>query len=333
MTMKQLIWKSSAVVLTTTFFATLQTMAVPLNATLSLKSGKVTAGYVTGAESDGILLSVNPEGGGASKIPNDQIVDLNMEEPKGWSTAVTTFTAGNYEAAEKMFASLANEYDALVPLRDSYGSLARLYYFRCLQQLGKLAELATAMDKQLANQLSLGDFYRGYYDEVKGWSILGKEDWLALGSYVQSYEEEQIGSALPQKPFQKISESRIAALCFLRAKWHESQNNQDMALVDYHRAITYNLGADRSLRAKSLAESLRILAGKLEKKPTDKTLQNRAYAVAVLYRDLAGKGEVPEAYKPLLTKPESTEPPAPPKAEEKPAEAAPATEEAPPAAE
>ncbi len=322
MTMKKVISKISATLVLSALILPMQLRAEPLQATVSLKTGKVTAGYVTGAESDGILLSVQPDGGGAFKIPNEQIVDLNMEEPKGWAAALNSFTAGNFAESEKQFSALADEFDKLVPLKDSYGSLARLYYFRSLKQLGKLTELSTAMDKQLANQLSLGEFYQGYYDDIKGWSILGKEDWLALGSYVQSYEEEQLGSSLPQKPFQKLPESRIASLCYLRAKWHESKGDADTALIDYHRAITYDLGSDRALRAKALAECLRIMAAKVEKKPTDKALRNRAYAVAILYRDLAGKGEVPETYKPLLTKPEPDAKPA--AAQETPVEEAPA---------
>ncbi len=313
--MRELSWKMPATTLALGCLMMTSASAEPLQATISLKTGKVTAGYVTGAEADGVMLSVQPDGGGASKIPNDQIANLNMEEPKGWAQALSVFTAGDYAKAEGMFATLANEFDSLVPLRDSYGSLARLYHFRCLKQLGKLTELAAAIDKQLANQLSLGDFYQGYYDDVKGWAILGKEDWLALGSYIQSYEEEQLGSSLPQKPFQKLSEARVAALCFLRAKWHESQGDPDTALIDYHRAITFNLGAGRSLRARALEESLRIMAAKVEKKPTDGALRKRAHAVAVLYRDLAGAGEVPAEYKPLLTKPEDPAPPPAAKAE------------------
>lgn len=277
--------------------------AEPLQATITMKTGKVTAGYVTGAEADGVLVSLQPDGGGAFKVPNEQIVDINMDEPKGWSTAVSTFSAGRHAEAEGIFSKLATEYDKLVPLKDSYGSLSRLYHFRCLKQLGKLEELSSAMDKQLANPLSLGDFYQSYLDDIKGWAILGKKDWLALGSYIQSFEQEQLTSSLPQKPFQKLPESRQAALSFLRAAWNESQGNADLALIDYNRATTLDFGADRSLRAKALTAALRILAEKVEKKPGDKTLRQRAYSTAVVYRDLVGAGQVPETYKPLLEKP------------------------------
>ncbi len=277
--------------------------AEPLQATITLKTGKVTAGFVTGAEPGSVLISLQPDGGGAFAVPTEQIADINMDEPKDWSTALATFSAGRYTEAEGLFASLASEYDKLVPLTDSYGSLARLYHFRCLKQLGKLEDLSSTLDKQLANPLALGNFYQSYFDDIKGWAILGKKDWLALGSYVQSYEQEQLSSSLPQKPFQKLPESRRAALSFLRATWHESQGNPDLALVDYNRAVTFDFGADRSLRAKALSAALRILADKVEKKPTDKTIRQRAYATAIVYRDLVGAGEVPEAYKPLLVKP------------------------------
>jgi hypothetical protein len=300
--MKTICWFFVAAV---AFSGAARVLAAPLQATVTLKTGRVTAGYVTGAESDGVMISLQPDGGGAFKVPNDQIADINMDEPKGWSAALATFTAGRYADAEGMFSKLADEFDPLVPLQDSYGSLSRLYHFRSLKQLGKLQDLSSAIDRQLANPLALGDFYRSYFDDIKGWAILGKEDWLALGSYVQSYEQEQLSSSLAQKPFQKLPESRLAALCFLRASWHESQGNPEMALTDYNRAVTYNFGSDRSLRSKAMAASLRILAAKLEKKPTDKALRQRAHATAIIYRDLVGAGEVAEAYKPLLEKPSS----------------------------
>ncbi|MDP1588386.1 MAG: hypothetical protein Q8M07_11615, partial [Prosthecobacter sp.] len=156
--------------------------AEPLAIQITNLNGEPTAAFLISAEKDGIVISTSPTGGSSYKLPLANIRDMSIDEPKGWSLAMQTFAAGNFAEAEKLFAQLGDEFDKLVPLQDSFGSLARLHQFMSLQKLGRHADLAKVMDKQLANPLSFSAHYTEDFVDLEGWALMGKKDWLSLGA-------------------------------------------------------------------------------------------------------------------------------------------------------
>ena len=288
--------------------------ADPLSISIINNSGEITNAFVLGAESDGIVLTMQQGGGNSFKMPIQNIREYNIEEPKGWALAVATFTGGDFANAEKLFAQLGADYEKLIPLRDSYGSLARLYYFRSLREQGKFAELATAMDKQRAAPLSLGAYYNADLVELQGWAWVGKKDWQALETYLKDFQEEDAQKLLPQPAFKDLPPARLASLAFMRGLWHEQQKRPDLANVDYSRAMTVDFGSNPYIMAQATLGCLRIVDARLQAKPDDLGLKRNAHALAVTFRDISGSGNIPAEFAKHLEKP--PEPAAPAKKEE-----------------
>lgn len=292
--------------------------ALPVMATLS--SGQRNPGFLVGAEPDGLIISTAPVGGNTAKVLFSNIADLNVEEPKGWGSAEIQLNAGNYAEAEKAFAKLADDYAALIPWKDGYGSIARLNHFKTLKAQGKLKELAAAMDRQLAKPLALGALHKIDFDDLRGWAILGKGDMQALQFYLNEFQEPVNKWGL-QPLFKPGLPGRIhASLAYLRGHLNDKAGKTDLALIDYHTAMTWNNGSDRILFGLACLDALKIAAAKTAAKPDDLALKKSAHFLAVTYRDLVGKGKVPGEFNALLApipedKPASEAPSAP--AEEK----------------
>ncbi len=291
------------------FLTLLTTLLVPfslnaaegLNISIINNAGEITNASIIGADVDGLLLS---QGGGNSfKLPLQNVKEYNIEEPKGWSVALATFVGGDYANAEKLFAQLSADYEKLIPLRDSYGSLARLYHFRSLREQGKFSELAVAMDKQRAAPLSLGAYYNSDLVELQGWAWVGKKDWQALETYLKDFQEVDAQKLLPQPAFKDMPPARLAALSFMRGLWNEQQKRPDLANVDFSTAMTVDFGSNAYVTAQATLGCMRVIDGRLQTKPDDLGLKRQACALAVTFRDLSGGGKVPEEFAKYLEKP------------------------------
>jgi len=298
------------------------TLALPLHAASGplpimavSASGQRNPGFLVAAEADGLVISNAPQGGNSIKVLYTNIVELNVEEPKGWSAALARLNAGNYADAETTFSTFADDFAALVPWKDGYGSLARLYHFKALKGLGKFAELATAMDRQLAKPLVLGDISKIDFNDLRGWAILAKADLQALQSYLNEFIDTSASKqASLQPPFKKDLPARfVASLAYLRGHLHEKQQRPEFALLDYSTAMTYNNGSDHSVFSLACLSSLKITAAKATSKPTDEALRKAANSLAITYRDIAAQGKLPTEFAPFATLPEPPTAPAPAK--------------------
>ena len=274
--------------------------AEPLAIQITNLNGEPTAAFLLGAEKDGVVISTAPNGGSSYKLPLTNIREMTIDEPKGWSLAMQTFAAGNHAEAEKLFAQLGDEFDKLVPLQDSFGSLSRLYQFMSLQKLGRYADLAKAMDKQLANPLNFSGHYTEDFVDLEGWALMGKKDWLSLGAFIKKFEDVN-SLKLLQAPFKRLRTSRLAGLCYLRAVWNEeAQKQPELALMDFHRALTLDLGSDTSLVRLAAVAALRLTDTKITAAPKDEKLTKQAKSLALVCRDLGGKDALPKDFEKYL---------------------------------
>jgi hypothetical protein len=274
--------------------------AEPLAIQITKISGEPMPGFLIGADKDGLVIADAPNGGNSIKLPLVNIRDMTIDEPKGWSLAQQAYAVGNYSEAEKLFAKLGDDFNKLVPMLDGFGSLARLYQFMSLQKQGKYADLSKAMNQQLANPLNLGPHYMEDFIDLEGWNWLGKEDWQALGTFIKKFEDVN-PLKLPQPPFKGLRSSRLASLCYLRAVWNErGQKQADLALMDYHRALTLDLGSDTILLRRSAVAALLITEAKIAAAPKDEKLASQARSLALVCRDLGGPGALPKEFEKYL---------------------------------
>jgi len=300
--------------LTLAISSTVSFAADALPIMVTTKAGQPNPGFLTGAEADGLIISTSPVGGNSVKMPYANIQELNVEEPKGWGSAVLQLNAGNFAEAEKAFASLADDYANLIPWKDGYGSVARLNHFKAMKNLGKFKELATAMDRQLAKPLVLGEANSLDFNDLRGWAILGKGDVLALQSYINEFQEGAPNKWSLQPTFKPGLPARIMeSLAYLRGHLHDKQQRPEMALIDYHTAMTYNNGADRAVFSLASLAALRVTAAQLAAKPDDATTKRAAFSLATNYRDIVGQGKLPKEFEPFLAFAPVPEPKAPAK--------------------
>ncbi len=271
-----------------------------LSVQITSQSGEPTAAFLVSADKDGIFISTAANGGNSYKLPLANIREITVQEPTGWSAAMQAYVGGQYAAAEGMFARIADEHVKIVPMQDGYGSLARLHQFLCLKALGKLEALGAAMDKQLANPLSLGPLYLEELVDLEGWALLGKKDWQSLGVFLKKFEDANPMN-LPQAPFKRVRSARLAELCYLRAHWNEQgEKKPDLALLDYHRALTLDLGSNAALLRLATVAALRLTDEKIQAAPGDEKLAKQAKSLAMVCRDLGGKGALPAAFEKYL---------------------------------
>lgn len=297
--------------------APLMPAADALPVRIILKGGQHNPGYLIRAEADGLVVGSSPTGGSTIKVPYANIQELNIEqEPKGWAAAVLQLNTGDHAGAEKAFAALAEDYAALIPWKDGYGSVARLNHFKALKGQGKFKELAAAMDRQLAKPLALGELNKADLDELRGWAILGKGDLQALQSYLNEFQEAASKWGLLPLFKPGLPGRVTASLAYLRGHLNDKTGKPDLALIDYHTAMTWNNGSDKALYALACRDALKIAAAQTAAKPDDAILKKTVHFLAVTYRDNVGKGQAPAEFTALL-EPLPEEKPA---AEEKPAE-------------
>jgi hypothetical protein len=282
--------------------------ALALPAQITNASGAVTSGFVTGADKDGIFISTSPDGGNSIKMPVSGIKDYNIEEPKGWSAALALYQSGDYAQAEAQLGAFAQQLEK----RDGYGSQAKLFYWQCLKKQGKYAELSKSMDAQLANPVSFGPAWTEDFQDLQGWAVVGKRDWQMLAQYLKDYQDKDKQGSLPQPPFKTANRNRLASLSFLRAILNEQTEKKDLALVDYHGALSLDFGSDHATASGATLAALRLVNEKMQSAPAENRLKKMGHALAVTYRDLYGKGQVPPEFTKLLEAPPADQPPVEP---------------------
>jgi hypothetical protein len=97
--------------------------------------------------------------------------------------------------------------------------------------------------------------------------------------------------------------ARMASLACLRGLTLEQAKKPELALLDYHRAITLSFGADKGIASLALSHALDILSAQLKAKPDDLQAKREGYALSSVYRDVLGKGKLPAQWTALAPKP------------------------------
>jgi hypothetical protein len=74
----------------------------------------------------------------------------------------------------------------------------------------------------------------------------------------------------------------------------------ELALMDVHRALTLDLGSDTSLVRLAAVSALRLTDTKITAAPKDEKLAKQAKSLALVCRDLGGKGALPKDFEKYL---------------------------------
>ncbi len=280
--------------------------AEPLAASLITVQDQPMTGTILAADANGITFS--PSTGGQVNQPYANLKALNIIEPKDWPSAIAALEAGDLNSAEKQFAALATSLQTVRALKDSYGSQAVFYRLLALRGAGRFKELADELSTLAKAPLALGDLYQDVLNELQAWAALGANDLAAVSVYLKPLEDSAAQGPLPQAPFKPMRPARMASVACLRGLMLEKNAKQDLALLDYHRAITLGFGADKGIASLALSHALDLLDAQLKAKPDSPQARLEGYALACIYRDVLGKGKLPAQWAALAVKPEQTKP-------------------------
>ena len=152
------------------------------------------------------------------------------------------------------------------------------------------------------DQLALGDLYQDELLELEAWAALSFDDVKTATTYLRPFEDTASQDKLPLPPFKPMRPARMASLACLRGLVLEHDKKPDLALLDYHRALTLGFGADKGIASLALTHALDLLSAQLAKQPDHPTAKTEAKALATRYRDLLAKGQLPAKWTALLGK-------------------------------
>lgn len=250
--------------------------AEPLRAVAVVtSSGQTVAGTVSSADAAAILFQ--PKDGSPMMIPLSTLSSLKIEEPKDWSSALGALRSGKFEEAAKLFAQLSQAHQGIRPLKDSYGSLAKLYHLRALRGAEKWDSLAAELKLLPGAPLVLTTSLDQELKDLYAYAMISSKDAVGLGAYLSSWEDkpaakDQVPSLKPTPP------TRQASLHLLRGHYLEL-SGKPSALTEYRKAHLLAHGHDSSISLPALRKVIQAL---------EKSAQNPAELAALkkLLQDL-----------------------------------------------
>lgn len=309
-----------------------------ISANLSLKGDVEKATYVISSDANNLICSAFPDGRQAETIKLDTIVAINWREPDDWTQAWTLFVQHRFDEAAVALGAVYENYKGLRTYEDSYSARAKFYECESLRLSGKYTELMKAYDTVIDVKLS-----KPFLAQVKlfnCWGHVGKEMWSPLERIMESYEVETIPEyTVPPTgmPFKQVSPREIIQIAYLRgiAKHNllgkkrdklkalitknderdlptiailrgEISETETIALHDYGRVLTVSFGDEKLITKNAMVNFMNLITT-VEGYKENYIMQKEAHAMAILYRDLFGGGEVPSEFKDLLTEPVAPE--------------------------
>ncbi len=277
--------------------------AKPVSANITLQNDSQFACFIISADAENIRYSLDEAGTGVSVVPRSQVKSLITRPPEEWTEAEASYNSGDLEAAEAQFRKLAEDYAPIAALEDEYGSLSKYYYLQTLKRNGKLSLLADEIEKMRTQVIVLSKTYSENAKWLVPWGYIGKENWDALLTFVNSFVDTASQNDNTSPPFMKgIQKSRAAELSYFRAIATEKKEGPKAAVRDYYRAITLASGGDRQISRESVLALLRITKA-AEDEAESFFNKSELHSLAILMKHTFGEGEIPPQFVAYLTPP------------------------------
>lgn len=276
----------------------------PLSATIQTTEGQPIALYIISATPDQITYSLDPSGAGPRVMLRSLISDIAISPPDGWGPVQAKFDAGLYEEVVEPLAEYARDYAGLRAIRDSVGSLAKLYHLITLRAVGQFDLLGRELAALPEAPLVLNDELQQELDFLTGWAHYGNERWDLLGAFLSTFEDTTVPDEVSLRPFRQVGLARVAELCFLRARLREHQGQTHAAINDYYAAMTINLGSPEWLRRKVVLSALKLTDQILNEQEQHPVARFDAHALALLADRSFGNGDLPAALRTHLERPD-----------------------------
>tara|TARA_R110002096_G_scaffold147671_16_gene307685 strand:+ start:18631 stop:19674 length:1044 start_codon:yes stop_codon:yes gene_type:complete len=291
--------------------------AKPAACQIALADGGRKTGFIARTNDKGILFtySENEKGPGEQYTHQQVLAVVFTDEGDIMGPARHAYSRSNYEEAETLFKSVAEEYDNLWGIsraqRGNFASEARYFQVDCLRRLGRYAEIAPALQTNTGKSLenSLAEVYLPKLKLFHMWEKLAGGDWDALAADLKTYEQEATGDKaklVPVPVFEADSPALLVQLSYMRGKVFAAKDDKENALRDFYRAVTLDYGSDPVLSQKAMDEALAIQSTDPKLKESYPQ-QTEIHALARVYQEGYAKGDIDIQYREFTREPEMPE--------------------------
>lgn len=272
----------------------------PLRVSIVKTNGEDLPAYVIKADDKVVQWKYTPDSSGVNTMQIAELKSIKFDDPDEWGDALGPFNAGDYEKAARLFGEIADKYKDIMILKGNPASKAKYLQIECIRQLGqysKLGELLTeetlgllnkSLDKQLEFQLAIDTAWAA--SSAGKWDIVNQ----LIAQHVLAKEVGEGERRLPE--FRKeLAQSQAVQLIYMRALSAEANGNKEGALDDFYRTFTLGFGNEPRLSGKAMLKALAILVENPELE-NERAKLKEVHALATLYKDGFGMGEIPAEY-------------------------------------
>lgn len=284
---------------------------------IALADGGRKTGFIARTNDKGILFtySENEKGPGEQYTHNQVLAVVFTDEGDIMGPARHAYSRANFEEAEKLFKTVAEEYDNLWGIsrkqRGNFASEARYFQIDCLRRLGRYAEIAPAMQTNTGKSLenTIAEVFLPKLKLFHMWEKLAGEQWDALAADLKTFEKEATGdkaTLVPVPVFEADSPALLVQLTFMRGKVFAAKGEKENALRDFYRAMTLHYGTDPVLSQKAMDEALAIQSSDPKLKESYPQ-QTEIHALARVYQEGYAKGDIDIQFREFTREPEMPE--------------------------
>lgn len=234
------------------FLATIVSLqAKPVQCEIVLKGRNAPiTGWLVRVDENRLYLSTSEGGQNPRTYVRSTIETLRFAEPTTWSAAENAYAKGDFKEAAAIYAGISNDYREFSSIVDNYGSLALFKELEAYRKAGDYEKLGQR--SLLLKQESLSEPYHAQLDLFVAWGTLGDLDDSAaldrLDRLMNDYHERVLTSA------------QMAQVGYLGGVANERKGRTTAALSDYHRAFTFNYGADQEMAQRAMEAALNLYA-------------------------------------------------------------------------
>ncbi len=284
---------------------------------IALADGSRKTGFIAQTNDKGIRFtySENERGPGENYAHNQVLAVAFTDEGDIMGPARHAYSRSNFEEAEAAFKKVATDYDNLWGIsreqRGNFASEARYFQIDCLRKLGRFAEIGPALETNTGKSLeaALAEVFLPKLKIFRMWQKVAAGDWDGLAASLEEYQEAPTGeqaALVPIPKFKVDSPATLVQLAYMRGKVFAAKGDKENALRDFYRVATIDYGSDPVLSQKAMEEALAIQSvdeGIKENYPQ----QTEIHALARVYQEGYGKGDIPVQYREFTREPEMPE--------------------------
>lgn len=247
--------------------------AKPVQCEIVLKNrSQPVAGWLVRADEGRIYLSTSQAGTNARTYVRDSIEAIRFVEPATWGDAESAYAKGDFQEAAAIFGAISNDYKEFASIVDNYGSLAVFKELECYRKAGDYQKLEQR--SPLLKEESLSERYHAQLGLFVAWGT--------LSDLKDSADLDRLDRLMNDYRGNVLTNDQMAQVGYLSGVANEKKGRITEALSDYHRAFTFDYGADQEMAQLAMSAALKLYAADPEI-DENRPLLEEAHGLGAIY--------------------------------------------------